>query len=124
MGCGNSKEKIEDEMIKLKFQRAQIQMEKKNQIKILEGLEKKKITEQVIPDFISLKPERQDKKLLTETKKKPDKSNNKNKKENKEKASPDNKDRTKSVKNKNKKTESTGIEYKKNGKAKIRKKTK
>ena len=124
MGCGNSKEKIEDEMIKLKFQRAQIQMERKNQIKILEGLEKKKITEPVIPDFISLKPERQDKKLLTETKKKPDKSNNKNKKENKEKASPDNKTRTKSVKNKNKKTESTGIESKKNGKAKIRKKTK
>ena len=33
MGCGNSKEKLEDEMIKLKFQRAQIQMERKNQIK-------------------------------------------------------------------------------------------
>ena len=124
MGCGNSKEKIEDEMIKLKFQRAQIQMEKKNQIKILEDLEKKKIIEPVIPDFISLKPERQDKKLLTETKNKPDKSNNKNKKENKEKASPDNKTRTKSVKNKNKKTESTGIESKKKGKTKIRKKTK
>ena len=58
MGCGNSKEKLEDEMIKLKFQRAQIQMERKNQIKILEGLEKKKITEPVIPDFISLRPEK------------------------------------------------------------------
>ena len=42
MGCGNSKEKLEDEMIKLKFQRAQIQMERKNQIKILEGIERKK----------------------------------------------------------------------------------
>ena len=83
MGCGNSKEKIEDEMIKLKFQRAQIQMERKNQIKILEGLEKKKITEPYIPDFINLKPEKQGKKLLTETKKKSDESNNKNKKENK-----------------------------------------
>ena len=93
MGCGNSKEKLEDEMIKLKFERAQIQMERKNQIKILEGLEKKKITEPVIPDFINLKPERQGKKLLTETKKKPDESNNKNKKENKEKNYPDNKKR-------------------------------
>ena len=34
MGCGDSKEKIEDEMIKLKFQRAQIQMERKKQIKL------------------------------------------------------------------------------------------
>ena len=41
MGCGNSKEKLENEMIKLKFQRAQIQMERKNQIKLLEGLKKK-----------------------------------------------------------------------------------
>ena len=124
MGCGNSKEKLEDEMIKLKFERAQIQMERKNQIKILEGLEKKKITEPVIPDFINLKPERQGKKLLTETKKKPDKSNNKNKKETKEKNSPDNKKRSKSVKTKNKKTESTGPESKKDVKAKITKKTK
>ena len=41
MGCGNSKEKLEDEMIKLKFQRAQIQMERKNQIKILEERKRK-----------------------------------------------------------------------------------
>ena len=39
-------------MIKLKFQRAQIQMERKKQIKILEGIEKKKIAEPIIPDYI------------------------------------------------------------------------
>ncbi len=123
MGCGNSKEKIEDEMIKLKFQRAQIQMERKNQIKILEGLEKKKITEPVIPDFISLKPERQGKKLLTDTKNKSP-INNKIQKENKDKTAQDNKKRSKSVKTKNKKTESTGPESKKDGKNKIAKKGK
>ena len=42
MGCGDSREKIEDEMIKLKFERAQIQMERKKQIQILEGMERKK----------------------------------------------------------------------------------
>ena len=123
MGCGNSKEKIEDEMIKLKFQRAQIQMERKNQIKILEGLEKKKITEPVIPDFISLKPERQGKKLLTDTKNKSP-INNKTQKVNKDKTAQDNKKRSKSVKTKNKKTESTGPESKKDGKNKIAKKGK
>ena len=123
MGCGNSKEKIEDEMIKIKFQRAQIQMERKNQIKILEGLEKKKITEPVIPDFISLKPERQGKKLLTDTKNKSP-INNKIQKENKDKTAQDNKKRSKSVKTKNKKTESTGPESKKDGKNKIAKKGK
>ena len=35
MGCGDSREKIEDEMIKLKFQRAQIKKKSKKQIKIL-----------------------------------------------------------------------------------------
>ena len=123
MGCGNSKEKLEDEMIKLKFERAQIQMERKNQIKILEGLEKKKITEPVIPDFISLKPERQGKKLLTDTKNKSP-LNNKTQKENKDKTAQDNKKRSKSVKTKNKKTESTGPESKKDGKNKIAKKGK
>ena len=49
MGCGESREKIEDEMIKLKFQRAQIQMERKKQIKILEGIEKKKILFHTFP---------------------------------------------------------------------------
>ncbi len=123
MGCGNSKEKLEDEMIKLKFERAQIQMERKNQIKILEGLEKKKITEPVIPDFISLRPEKPAKKILTEIK---EKGITSDKKENKKniKKEPENKNRSKSVKTKNKKTESTGPESKKDGKQKITKKAK
>ena len=123
MGCGNSKEKLEDEMIKLKFQRAQIQMERKNQIKILEGIERKKITEPIIPDFISFQKEKPAKKILTETKenKSVDKKEKKNKKE---KEKDDNKKRSKSVKTKNKKTESTGPESKKDGKTKITKKDK
>ena len=118
MGCGNSREKIEDEMIKLKFQRAQIQMERKNQIKILEGLERKKITEPMIPDFISFKPEKPSKKLLTDTKSK----KVSNKKENKDKKDKNNKQKSKSVKAKNKKTDSTGPESKKEGNAKTEKK--
>ena len=122
MGCENSKEKIEDKMIKLKFERAQIQMERKNQIKLLEGIERKKITEPVIPDFISLKPEKISKKLLTDTKNKKD--SKKNEKDKKEKEKGENKKRSKSVKTKNKKTESTGPESKKDGKSKSTKKTK
>ena len=123
MGCGNSKEKLEDEMIKLKFQRVQIQMERKNQIKILEGIERKKITEPIIPDFISFQKEKPTKKILTETKE--NKSvDKKEKKSKKEKEKDDNKKRSKSVKTKNKKTESTGPESKKDGKTKITKKNK
>ena len=121
MGCGNSKRKLEDEMIKLKFQRAQIQMERKNQIKILEGIERKKITEPIIPDFISFQKEKPTKKILTETKE--NKSENKKEKKSK-KEKDDNKKRSKSVKTKNKKTESTGPESKKDGKTKITKKHK
>ena len=132
MGCSNSREKLENEMIKLKFQRVQIQMERKNQIKILEGLEKKKITEPVIPDFISLKPERPIKKILTDTKnEKNKKKENKNKKDKKDKANiKDKKDkndikkRSKSENAKSKKSESTGPESKKDGKTKITKKEK
>ena len=72
MGCGDSKEKIEDEMIKLKFQRTQIQMERKKQIKLLEEIEKKKITEPIIPDYICLQQEKPAiKKDQTEEKRKP-----------------------------------------------------
>ena len=123
MGCANSREKLENEMIKLKFQRVQIQMERKNQIKILEGIERKKITEPIIPDFISFQKEKPTKKILTETKE--NKSvDKKEKKSKKEKEKDDNKKRSKSVKTKNRKTESTGPESKKDGKTKITKKGK
>ena len=119
MGCGNTKEKLENEMIKLKFQRAQIQMQRRNQIKILEGIERKKITEPNIPDFISFQKEEPGKKLLTETK---DKRNENKKEKNKKKEKEEKK--SKSVKTKNKKTENTGQESKKEGKTKITKKGK
>ena len=113
MGCGNSKEKLENEMIKLKFQRAQIQMERKNQIKLLEGIEKKKITEPIIPDFISFEPEKPSKKLLTETKSKKDLNNKE--KDNKNQNEIENKKRNKSVKikNKNKKQKAENLKAKK-----------
>ena len=112
MGCGDSREKIEDEMIKLKFERAQIQMERKKQIQILEGIEGKKITEPVIPDYISLKLEKPFKNIQTEikTKKKPVSDKN-------EKKSPKKKKKPKVAKTKkakHKKTDSTKQDSQKN----------
>ena len=119
MGCGDSKEKIEDEMIKLKFQRSQIQMERKKQIKLLEEIEKKKITEPIIPDYICLQQEKPTtKKNQTEEKKKPASDKKVRIKEDKKKKSPEKKSKNKSakIKTRHKKTESTKPESKKNGK--------
>ena len=114
MGCGDSREKIEDEMIKLKFERAQIQMERKKQIQILEGMERKKITEPVIPDYISLKPEKPFKNIQTENKPVSDK-NEKDKKNVKKSASKKKKPKVaKTKKPKQRKTDSTKQESQKN----------
>jgi hypothetical protein len=113
MGCGDSREKIEDEMIKLKFERAQIQMERKKQIQILEGIERKKITEPIIPDYISLKPEKPFKNVQTEIKNKSVSDKNKKAK----KKSPVKKKKPKSDKTKkpkHRKTDSTKQESQKN----------
>ena len=118
MGCGDSREKIEDEMIKLKFERAQIQMERKKQIQILEGMERKKITEPVIPDYISLKPEKPFKNIQTEfkIKNKPvSDKNEKDKKNVKKSASKKKKPKVaKTKKPKQRKTDSTKQESQKN----------
>ena len=118
MGCGDSREKIEDEMIKLKFERAQIQMERKKQIQILEGMERKKITEPVIPDYISLKPEKTFKNIQTEIKikNKPVSDKNENDKKNvKKSASKKKKPKAaKTKKPKHRKTDSTKQESQKN----------
>ena len=118
MGCGDSREKIEDEMIKLKFERAQIQMERKKQIQILEGMEKKKITEPVIPDYISLKPEKPFKNIQTEIKiknKPVSDKNEKDKKNVKKSASKKKKPKVaKTKKAKQRKTDSTKQESQKN----------
>ena len=112
MGCGDSREKIEDEMIKLKIQRAQIQMERKKQIKILEGIEKKKIAEPIIPDYISVQQEIISKTNEPEKKKKPNSEKKKSKNKTKKKS-----EKSKSKgKIKHKKTTSTKPDSKKNGK--------
>ena len=56
MGCGNVKEKVENEMIALKLERVGVQMERKKQIKLLEDMEGIKIEEPIIPDYIVSKP--------------------------------------------------------------------
>ena len=116
MGCGDSKEKIEDEMIKLKFQRAQIQMERKKQIQLLEEIEKKKITEPIIPDYISVRAEKPIVKNITQIKERKQANSDKKAKTKKtKKKSPEKKSKNKSSKGKtkHKKTESTKPESKK-----------
>ena len=116
MGCADSKEKIEDEMIKLKFQRAQIQMERKKQIQLLEEIEGKKIAEPIIPDYISVKEEDPPIKDQTEVKAKTA-TDYKIKSKKVKKKSQEKKSKNKSVKGKtkNRKTDSTKSESKKNG---------
>ena len=53
MGRGNAKEKIENEMIAMKMERTKIQMERRNNIKLLEDIDKRKIIEPSIPDYLA-----------------------------------------------------------------------
>ena len=53
MGCGNPKEKIEDEIIKAKFERTIIQNERMNQIKLLEKIYGHPVKRTNIPDYIA-----------------------------------------------------------------------
>ena len=55
MGCGNAREKLENEMIMMKLQRIGIQMERQNQVKLLEGIDGRKIKVPNIPDYIDAK---------------------------------------------------------------------
>ena len=43
MGCGESREKIENAMIAIKLERVGVQMARKNQIKLLEEMDGRKI---------------------------------------------------------------------------------
>ena len=52
MGCGNPREKVENEMIKMKMQRTVIQMERNNQLKLLRDIDGKELKFQKIPDYI------------------------------------------------------------------------
>ena len=53
MGCGNPKEKIEDEIMKAKLERIALHMERMKQIKVLENIEGHPIKCPIIPDYIA-----------------------------------------------------------------------
>ena len=55
MGCGTPKEKLENEIIAMKLERVGIQMERRNQIKLLEDIDGVKINETNIPDYLATK---------------------------------------------------------------------
>ena len=55
MGCGTAREKLENEMIMMKLERIGIQMERQNQIKLLEDIDGRKIRVPKIPDYLDSK---------------------------------------------------------------------
>ena len=55
MGCGNSKEKLEDEMLNLKISRIEVQMERYNQMQILKEKNGYNIKYPEIPDYLDHK---------------------------------------------------------------------
>ena len=55
MGCGNSKEKLEDEMLNLKISRIEVQMERYNQMQILKEKNGYNIKCPEIPDYLDHK---------------------------------------------------------------------
>ena len=52
MGCGNPKEKLEDEIMKAKMARIELQMERYNQLKLLKNNYGKEMQTPLIPDYI------------------------------------------------------------------------
>ena len=52
MGCGSPKEKIEDEIIKAKMERNEIQYEREQQMKLLKEIGCSDYKSPVIPDYI------------------------------------------------------------------------
>ena len=55
MGCGNPKEKVEDEMMKMKMKRIELQMERYNQLQLLKEIDGSEIKPPVIPDYLDPK---------------------------------------------------------------------
>ena len=55
MGCGDPKEKLEDELMKLKMARIELQMERYNQLKLLKDIDGKEVKTAKIPDYIDQK---------------------------------------------------------------------
>ena len=52
MGCENTKEKIEEEMLKMKLERIEIQKERYQQLKILKEIDGYESKAPIIPDYI------------------------------------------------------------------------
>ncbi len=52
MGCSNTKEKIESELIKMKMARSEVQMERYNQLQLLKEIDGTEIKTKAIPDYI------------------------------------------------------------------------
>ena len=52
MGCDNTKEKIESELIKMKMARNEVQMERYNQLQLLKEMDGKEFKSSIIPDYI------------------------------------------------------------------------
>jgi len=55
MGCGNSKEKLEDEMLDLKISRIEVQMERYNQMQLLKEKNGINVKSPDIPDYLDPK---------------------------------------------------------------------
>ena len=52
MGCGSAQKNIENEMMIMELERAKIQMERRNNLKMLEDLDGVKRKANIIPDYI------------------------------------------------------------------------
>ena len=52
MGCSDPIEKLEDEMMKMKMARIELQMQRYNQLKLLKNIDGIDVTTPVIPDYI------------------------------------------------------------------------
>ena len=55
MGCENTKEKIEDQMMKIKMARIDLQMERMNQLELLKNIDGHQFKAPSIPDYIDKK---------------------------------------------------------------------
>ena len=55
MGCGNPKEKVEDEMMKMKMARIELQMERHKQLQLLKKIDGCDMKTPNIPDYIDQK---------------------------------------------------------------------
>ena len=53
MGCGDSKVKLEDEIMKAKMARIEVQFERKQQMQILKDLDGTDYKPAIIPDYLS-----------------------------------------------------------------------